>query len=318
MTFTHIRFTISTVFFIAFAMCLIIFSGVFYAGSSYVHAQEEIVPAPAEQLVGDVSVFPKSKSAVATMVTFSGPTVAYGDIVVFAEDSNIFVLADQTTAQDVFGVVIKDPALLFMFGDDEGRIPVVSEGTVLVNVTLEAGPIARGDPLTAAGVPGKARKAVAGEASFAVAMEGFSGEGGVLVEGPDGTGIMSGTISADMQRGGVGSVASVVGVEKCDSLLCGVLAIIEPQVVMSLSRYALSGVIAAISLLFAFRSFMSDANYGIISIGRNPSAKNSIRSLVYFNAFLALTIAGIGLFTAVAILLIGDSPSIINSASVTP
>jgi len=80
---------------------------------------------------------------------------------------------------------------------------------------------------------------------------------------------------------------------------------LDPQIVRALIRYVLSGLIAAISLTFAFRSFMSDANYGVISIGRNPRAKSSIQSLVFFNAILALAIASAGLFAAIMVLFSG-------------
>ncbi len=107
-------------------------------------------------------------------------------------------------------------------------------------------------------------------------------------------------MNADTQ--GASPAASSASVQQCTSLLCRVLNSVNLGVLQGIARYLLSALIAIASLLLAFRSFVSDANYGVISIGRNPRAKTSIQSMVFFNALLATTIAGGGLFAAMMVL----------------
>ncbi len=235
----------------------------------------------------------------ATEVPFSGSRVAYGDIVAFDPITSSFVQTQTSNDPGVYGVVVKDPSILFASDEAGVHVPVARSGSMLVNVTMENGPVFQGDSLTSSSIPGKARRANPGENVFAVATEDFNGENNVLLAGPDGKQIPSGTILVNIAAVGENVNASA---PKCISLSCRLLGIINPEVVFGISRYLLAGIIAILSLTFAFKSFMSDANYGVISIGRNPSARSSIRSLVLFNAILAVAVASLGLLAALYIL----------------
>jgi hypothetical protein len=235
---------------------------------------------------------------IAVAVQFTGAKVAYGDLVAYDAVAHTYTLTRGSDDATAYGVVIRDPALLFK-PDGASDISVARSGSALMNVTLENGPIAQGDKLTSSSIPGKARKAKDGEHVIATASESFA-DGGVTLVAPNGSKFASGTISANISIA-ANSLSDGAPQRSCTSLLCS----IDTQFIRALVRYLLSGVIAALTLTLAFKSFMSDANYGIISIGRNPLAKSTIRSLVLFNAVLALAIASAGLFAAMIVLFAG-------------
>ncbi|MDB5238007.1 MAG: hypothetical protein JWM46_277 [Candidatus Kaiserbacteria bacterium] len=239
---------------------------------------------------------------VAIAVKFSGNTVAYGDIISYDPDTKLYTLAHGANDAAAYGVVAEDPALVFK-PDEASNISVTRSGPTLMNVTLENGPIAVGDLLTTSSIPGKARRAKDGEHIVGTAAEPFA-TGGVVLDAPDGTKLASGTIKVNVTIGASAPGQSSAE-QTCTSLSCRVSGSIDMQVVRALVRYLLSGVIAALTLTLAFKSFMSDANYGVISMGRNPRAKSSIQSMVVFNAVLTLAIASAGLFAAMIVLFAG-------------
>lgn len=238
-------------------------------------------------------------SAIATEVAFTGSSVSYGDLISYEPTTGVYTLTQASNDPNEYGVVVQQPALLFRPGGT-GNVPVLRSGSAPVNVTLENGPIAIGDPLTSSSIPGKARRANPGEHVVGTAAEAFTGQGGVYLRAPDGSQVLSGTILTDMDVGT--SPASADPVAQCSSLACRLLSGIDPSLVRSFARYLLSGLIAALALFLAFKSFMSDANYGVISMGRNPRAKISIQSMVLLNAFLAMAIASAGLFASIVVL----------------
>ncbi|MFA7309711.1 MAG: hypothetical protein WC050_02295 [Candidatus Paceibacterota bacterium] len=272
-----------------------------------VAAEASTADLAAAGVVGMQGIEPTAPSGfgepVAVAIQFSGSSVAYGDIVAFDPATQRYTIASGSGDAKVFGVAVRDPVLLFRPDGAKADISVVRSGSALINVTLENGPIAVGDRLTSSSIQGKARKAKSGEYIIGFAKEAFTG-GGITLRAPDGSSVPSGTITVNVDVGG-GSSAPKVVEPSCATFWCQLAKAIDPEVVRALVRYLLSGIIAALTLTFAFKSFMSDANYGVISIGRNPRAKSSIQSLVFFNALLALAIASTGLFAAMIVLFAG-------------
>jgi hypothetical protein len=245
------------------------------------------------------SAYQSPAGAVAMAVAFSGAQVAYGDLVAYDPGTNTYSLTSGPNDPNIYGVVVQSPALLFQPGSS-ASVPVTSSGTALVNVTLENGAIKPGDPLTSSSIPGKARRANPGEHVIGTAAEAFSGQSGVQLQIPGGSKVLSGTISVDVNV--AGNAPASASSAQCSSLTCQLFGVVDPTLARALIRYLLAALIAMLSLTLAFRSFMSDANYGVVSMGRNPLASSSIRSMVLLNAFLALAIASAGLFAAMVVL----------------
>jgi hypothetical protein len=251
--------------------------------------------------VASVATGLQQVASIATEVAFTGSNVSYGDLVAYDPATGRYTLTQGSNDPNAYGAVVQQPALLFK-PTGNSDVPVLHSGSALVNVTLENGPIAVGDPLTSSSIPGKARRANAGEHVIGIAAEAFTGQSGVPLRAPDGTQVLSGTILSNMNTGASDASSASAPGTQCSSLACRLLSGIDPSLARSFARYLLSGLIAALALFLAFKSFMSDANYGVISMGRNPRASSSIQSMVLVNAFLAMAIASAGLFAAIVVL----------------
>lgn len=109
----------------------------------------------------------------------SDPTIGPGDVVKFDESSNNNLLVHRTSAayeSKSIGVVSTEPGLYlkdWAANKKNGR-PVALAGRVPVKVSLENGPIERGDFLTTASKPGYAMKATEGGMIIGRAMESFN------------------------------------------------------------------------------------------------------------------------------------------------
>jgi hypothetical protein len=259
-------------------------------------------PATATQnALADASVPANAEGSIATDVVFSGQNVSYGDLISYDPTTHRFTLTSGSNDPNAYGIAVQSPALMFS-PSNGGDVPVLRSGSALANVTLENGPIAIGDPLTASSIPGKARKANPGEHTIGTADESFNGQGGVQLRMPDGTVVSADTIRVTMNIGGASEGAAAGSPASCTSLGCKLFNGLDPALVRAFAKYLLSGIIAALALFFAFKSFVTEANYGVISMGRNPLARRSIQSMVLINALLALAIASAGLFASIVVL----------------
>jgi|GEM_PF-1965934 len=114
-------------------------------------------------------------------------TLVAGEVVALDIENPVFVKrATGKTNERTIGVVSTEPGLLLggdsTFGQSmafmsERRMPIALAGRVPVKVVSENGAIAIGDSLTAASIPGTARKASASERTIGVALESWNGTG---------------------------------------------------------------------------------------------------------------------------------------------
>ncbi len=220
-------------------------------------------------------------------------SLSYGDIIDYDGARGTYVPSNKRGDPAVFGVAVENPPILLV--KNAGDIPILRSGAGLVNVVLENGPINPGDRIQASSIPGKGMRAdLDATSTIGIAREAFSGQEGAV-----------GTIVVDVQ-GGTGSIGAGPGPAGCTSnpVLCAIAAKVDATPLVALMRYLVAASIAIGSLYLAFRTFMVDAVNGVISVGRNPRAKNSIQAMVVFNGILAVGIALAGLAAALTILLI--------------
>jgi hypothetical protein len=246
-------------------------------------------------------------------VQITGSELSYGDLISYDQKNAIFTLSRYQDDPDVYGVAVQDPALVLYL--QPSNVPVMREGKVLLNVTLEGGAIAPGDPLTASSIPGKAMRAsTTSEHIIAVARESFTGLGTSTPLSYQGKTFPAGTIIADIGSGigalfGTGKQNTEVPpplVQGCvqGDVACNIAQKIDATPIVTLMRYLLAALIALGALYLAFRSFMLNAANGVISVGRNPRAKGAIQAMVAFNAILAGLIALGGIAAGLLILFI--------------
>jgi hypothetical protein len=213
-----------------------------------------------------------------TILVESTQPIEAGAVVRYDEASDRYTLSNGISDAGVFGIVAERPAVVFI--TTATAVPVVSEGVTEVLVTMENGPISRGDVLTTASAEGKAMRSVNNsDAVFAIALEGATEPGLILVQ---------------------------MGVEQAQAARTRLQAAIgiDGGIIVSAARAALAGllVIGAIGfLLYSFRTIMMT---GVISIGRNPRARQSVLFVSVGSMLLAIVLTGLVVFVAIGILIL--------------
>src|SRR3989344_7519360 len=128
------------------------------------------------ELAFAVSGFAEGGSAVAVALHIEASQMSYGDLIAYDQEKNIYILSQYVDDPRVYGVAVKDPPVVIF--RDPADVPVMRTGSVLVNVTLENGPIAPGDGIIASSIPGKGMRAAPnGVHIVGYAREAFSGTG---------------------------------------------------------------------------------------------------------------------------------------------
>ena len=222
-----------------------------------------------------------------------------GDIISFDTGQNVFYRSNITADNNMFGVVVENPVVVFR---SEGRtVPVAQSGAVLVNATTINGPISIGEFVTSSSIAGKAQR-YSGEGNIlGLALEPLSREGGeniFLVEERE---VVAGVILVELNIGPlpggdrviIGSPPSIIIQEINDVVGPGLVAIF---------RYLAATIFAIGSLYLAFKYFGQNFTQGVVSIGRNPLAKSTIQAMVTLNVILILIVAIGAFFVSIVIL----------------
>jgi F0F1-type ATP synthase membrane subunit c/vacuolar-type H+-ATPase subunit K len=243
----------------------------------------------------------QSVAPIAVTVHVSGNSLAWGDLIDYDNVHNIFTLSSTADDPNVYGVATENPPVVLVM--PAGDVPVVRAGVALVNVTLENGAIRPGNPIVASSIAGKAMRAASSSAHIiGYANEAFDGLGspGGLVRTGSGKNVQSGTIAVLLSE----SLQSGTGVANATPIDDTCTPTIKCVPFGLFVRYMLAGLVAFGSVYLAFKSFMTDAVNGVISVGRNPRARGEIQGMVAFNAVLASSLALAGLIAGVVILFI--------------
>lgn len=260
-------------------------------------------------LVSAVSGFAEGGSAVAVALPVEASQIAYGDLIAYDQENGVYILSQYVDDPRIYGVAVKNPPVIIF--NDPADVPVMRTGSVLVNVTVENGPIAPGDGIIASSIAGKGmRAAQKGTHIVGYAREAFSDTSSTTPLTSGGKTYSAGTIIVDLLEsvsGASGTSTTIAfGQFECveGSFGCNVLKKIDATPLVTLMRYVIAVTIALGSLYLAFRSFMTNSVNGVISVGRNPRAKGAIQAMVIFNAVLAVGIAVAGLAVGLVILFV--------------
>ncbi len=253
----------------------------------------------------------KSDLNVALTYTITDDNVLFGDIISYDKKNGVYSLSRKVGDEDIFGITVENPVLVLR--TETNKIPVVRSGQVLVNVTLEGGPIQPGDNITSSDVPGKGQKVVKKDSYIlGVALEPFDEKTeGVKTEIIDGKNIVTGSIKVLLD---VGIAASDSSTDKSIPFLnelvsnseggkVGIFGGIEDETKVNIIKYIIAALIAFGAIFAAFKNFMSAVDRSIISIGRNPLAKSSVWSVIILNSIVALMIGVVGIFISVIIVI---------------
>lgn len=247
-------------------------------------------------LMFPLSLFAQLTEAVpiARTISVADDEVAYGDIILFDGETELYRRSGGVDDPRVYGVVVEAPTLLIE--TDPSLVPVAESGRLLVNVTLENGPIEEGDAIVSSLTPGKGMRA-SDEHKHIIgyALESFDGTEGVAGVGEDGEEILLGTIEVN-----VGGSLVPGAEEEIDSEL----RTFDPNTGKVIARFSFAAIVALASIALTFIAFLSTIRQSVISVGRNPLAKSSIRSMVILNVVLALIVTTVGIFFAISLLIV--------------
>ena len=263
--------------FLFVAGILVMILGVFLSGAAM--AQD-----------GDFSPFENY----AHYVTIEGDGIDDGDLVSLVDDK--YVLSSSEFDPDLFGVVNLEPAVGLKDTSGENMRPVVTNGTVEVNVSSVSGNIEVGDWVTSSDRAGVAMKASRPGIALGTAMEGYSNDnteetGKIRVAMA--VRYVTALEGQELQDRSFSEVAQ-------DLLQTGAATVInEPNTFL---KYLIAALVVLSSIVLGFIVFGRSAANGITAIGRNPLARRSILLAVSFNIFMTVVFAAVGLAAAFFIL----------------
>ncbi len=253
-----------------------------YAASGFLYAQE------APLVVG-----------IARTYAVSGDTLESGDIIAYENSSDVYRLA-RSGDENIIGIIVENP-LLLLYVEGDG-VPVAGSGEIAVNVTTLNGSIEPGDFIGVSAIPGKGMRARTGDVVVGIAKGAFSFKDAVLTIAYNGKEIGVGTISVQLN---IGFGSLLPAATRSNPIDFGSANLRAPGgSVLDILKYATALLVAVGSLYVSFRSFGTNIKNSIISIGRNPLASTSIRSIVILNVILILLVGGGGLFLSLVILLL--------------
>lgn len=243
-------------------------------------------------------------NSVAKTVVVSDPEVSYGDIILYDSGTNLYRVSNGENDSRFYGVAVRDPALAVEI--DSGAITVIEGGLVPVNVTLENGEIAVGDPIITSSSTGKGMKGLQEEDSsshmyvFGFAVEPLTTADAVATENsehPMGTILVE--VGGERLRAYMELLSGGTGLNESGEGEGGVSSNIG-----TVMRFGFASSVALGAIFLIFFAFLSSIKQGVISVGRNPRAESSIRSMIVLNVVLAILITAAAIFFAIALLVI--------------
>ncbi len=214
---------------------------------------------------------------IARNLEVADPEVMTGDIVSQAEEG--LIRAGVPYDENIIGVTAENP--IMVFGKEKSTtLPIISFGETLTKVSNVGGEIKKGDFITSSDRPGVGQKAE--QSGFVVgrAMENFDQEEGLIL------------VFVQPQKMLLPSETGSGGI--LDQILSGLRT---PETIPEVLRYIFALLVAMVSFIIGFFSFIKALREGLTAIGRNPLAKGTIRAAMILNliGISVLTLAGLAL-----------------------
>lgn len=238
-------------------------------------------------LRGIPNVFAQSNSSgIAVYINILDKNAQEGDIISIGKSG--YVLSTVPYDPNIFGVIVKDPAIAFE-SNQPGSHPVVAQGKVLMRVSTINGKIKKGDLLTTSTTPGVGQKATESGFIIATALEDYSAAsakeiGKILVVLDVGHGTISNEASGNLLK----TFNFVFRAPYMSPL--------------GLLRYIFAATMVILSFVVAIGYFGRISSLGIEALGRNPLAGRLIILSIVIHVSLALVIIGVGIAVAYLVL----------------
>jgi F0F1-type ATP synthase membrane subunit c/vacuolar-type H+-ATPase subunit K len=214
-----------------------------------------------------------------------------GEIVVYK--NGIYSLSTKDYENAIFGVITNNSIVSM----EDNTIPpessrkIISSGQAFVRVSPVNGNIKKGDYVTTSTIKGVGMKATKSGNVVGIALQDY--------ESTDKDGTDSILVFINIQSV---YIENNIRVNLVEALRGGTVApFITPITSM---RYLLAVLVITASFIIGFRSFGRSSSGSIEALGRNPLAKNTIRSAVVFNFILTFLIMLFGIIFSYLILVL--------------
>jgi len=189
----------------------------------------------------------------------------------------------------VLGIVSRDAGIILNTDNVKDGIPVISNGTVYLQVSSKEGDIKKGDLLTTSTIPGIAVKAVKDGYVLGRALEDY--------ENPDSK--KYGKITAELDLHYFNAKPTLLG-SLTDILKFALLPTKESP--SPIWKYIVAAIVTLSSFALGFMTFGRTAAKGVEALGRNPSAGKIIHLGIIFNVAIVVVIVLAGLTVSFLIL----------------
>lgn len=211
--------------------------------------------------------------------------------IVSVTDKGTYKLSSGTYDPKMFGVIVNQTPLTLVDETKNNARIVISSGETPTLVNGEGGVISKGDFITSSSVEGVGMKATSSGYVLGIALEDFRPKTSTEVK------LLLVNLRIGNQFISSNPRSNLLQVLK-SGLDAPTLAPLESL------RYLLSGLAVVAAFIIGFASFGRTSSTSIEAMGRNPLAKNTIQTTVFFNFLLTGLIMFSGVFLAYLILII--------------
>lgn len=226
---------------------------------------------------------------IANYVTIDDKDVKDGDIISLTRSG--YHLSKIVYDPMIVGVVTKNPGVSLNFETGSNIYPVMSTGTVMVNVSTANGNIKMGDPITTSTIPGAGMKATKSGYVLGIAADDFSSKNTKEI------GKIAISVNATYLFSEAATKSSVSDIFNLSSIA----AYEEPLTVL---KYLTAAIIVILSFILGLFSFGKVAAVGIEALGRNPLAGRMIQFSILLNVIISVAIIAAGLTIGLLIIML--------------
>ena len=228
-----------------------------------------------------------------SITTDNPEQIQNGTIISFKEGQ--YQVSPEAYDKNLFGVVVLNPALQITYEDIEATssnvFPVQTTGLVQVLVSSTNGSIQKGDRITSSDVPGIGMKAEQSGFSLGIAEADFIG----LSENSE-IGTIPVTLQVQFAFAEDTPESSKIAARLRDLVNLSSLSVLENPI--TALQYVTAALVVLASIVFSFFTFTRVASTAVVSLGRNPLAKQSILMGLIVNGGLALAVLATGVGVA--------------------
>lgn len=226
---------------------------------------------------------------IANYLIINDKNVKDGDIIVLSRTG--YHLSTIIYDPMIAGVVAENPAISVVLEIDKKTYPVVSSGTVMVNVTTSNGAIKPGDPITTSAIPGAAMKATKSGYVIGTSIDSFTSNNPKEI----------GKVAVSLNISYLFSEAATKSSMNDIFNLSSIAAYEEPLTVL---KYITAALIVILSFFLGLFSFGRVASVGLEALGRNPLAGRIIQFSIFLNVLISIAIIAAGLIIGLLIIML--------------